>query len=105
MLLKDFTKRELEILQRGLHLLTVDESIIPDWEFSTLMGDSRAELAAMLDRWPPADGDASLIQNGLNNLLGYPHDHRADWDAYFGFTRSELIAVFDKWLGEASGYR
>jgi hypothetical protein len=104
MLLKDFTKRELEILQRGLHLLAVDESIIPDWEFSILMGDSRADFAAMLDRWSPTDGDTSLIQNGLNNLLGYPHDHRKAWDAYFGFSRSELVAVFDKRRGVASGY-
>jgi hypothetical protein len=35
----------------------------------------------------------------MNNLLGYPHDHREDWDEYFGFGRKDVQRIFAKLRG------
>ena len=85
----------------------------PDWEFSTLMGMSRDEVAQVLATWPETavltslDRDPDRVQEiavhaVLNNLLGYPHN---EWDLLstsLGTSRAEFRSLFDRWRGEPS---
>ncbi|NNF09289.1 MAG: hypothetical protein HKN74_03295 [Acidimicrobiia bacterium] len=54
------------------------DAIFPEWEFAALMGASRDDLRTVVEAWPeavdqPTDDQRSLVNNVLNNLLGYPH--------------------------------
>jgi hypothetical protein len=71
---------------------------IPDWEFSILMGVTRAEYAAVAARWPEVDRRAEDVRlsvlNGLNNLTGYPSDHEDQWDRYIPVARDALDGLY-----------
>ena len=67
-----------------------------DWEFSTLFGLTRSEVAAVLRAWP--DGDDPVVQdravaNAINHLLGYPHDDTESWDRYVRTPRDEIARL------------
>jgi hypothetical protein len=107
--LSDLSPTELKILHHCMQVTANDPTLFPDWEFFTLFGLTRAEFITVLDRWPDLDEsklDTRLaIQNSLNNLLGYPHQHHDSWEQFFPFTKRELAIVFAKWRGRASdGY-
>lgn len=83
--------------------------IIPDWEFSIVMGIQRGELLDVVDRWPDVDDSddtvSLAINNSLNNLLGYPHAYHSRWDDVLSVPKSEVARVFRKWRGKpASRY-
>jgi hypothetical protein len=79
---------------------------IPDWEFRTLMGVSRAECAAIAARWPDVDRRAEDVQlavlNGLNNLAGYPIDHGDEWDRYVPAPRAALHGLYARFKASLS---
>ncbi|MBJ6761897.1 hypothetical protein JGU66_14075 [Myxococcaceae bacterium JPH2] len=78
----------------------VEGPFFPEWEFQTLLGLSRAEVAAELATWPatgsPEDQDLA-VNNALNNHLTYPHRQWAEWPKYISVSEDEVDAVFARW--------
>jgi len=76
----------------------------PDWEFRTLFGIERRDVAEVLERWPDLDDarqvDALAINNSLNNLWGYPHRLEDHWSEFIDAPRNEVLRVFMKWRGD-----
>lgn len=80
----------------------VDGPYLPDWEFSTLMGLERAEVVAVAVAWPDPGGAPftfRAVNNTLNNLLGYPHNHWPQLAERVGADRSCLIEALARWRG------
>jgi hypothetical protein len=51
--------------------------IFPDWEFGTIFGIERGEVKEVLNAWPDVTEEDEVVSlvlnNAMNNLLGYPH--------------------------------
>src|SRR5437879_3131620 len=94
------TDREAGVVLRCVRA-AVDGPFFPEWEFHTLFGLRRAEVAAVAARWPDiddADEDVRLaINNSLNNLLGYPHDEPEAFRDRVGESVQEVERIFAKW--------
>ncbi|MEU4929539.1 hypothetical protein AB0G54_23980 [Streptomyces yokosukanensis] len=75
----------------------------PDWEFHTLMGFTREQIAAIVEAWPsfsePDDLD-DAVNNVLNTLLGYPHGCESRWHEYSSATPQQIARVLARWRGE-----
>lgn len=73
----------------------------PDWEFPTLFGLQRAEVAEIARAWPKVDESdervALAVNNALGNLAGYPHGHEQDWDRYLSVPSARLLAALQRW--------
>jgi hypothetical protein len=73
----------------------------PDWEFQTLIGfDRTAVMAAAASFVPttPLAGDlAVMLNNCINNLLGYPHGQDSAWSCWLSVTPLELETIFSRW--------
>ena len=73
----------------------------PYWEFHSLFGLEREELAQIAVAWPNVEGqDESVglaVNNCLNNLLGYPHCHAKEWSSFISVSVDEVAAVFERW--------
>ena len=82
----------------------VEGPFFPDWEFPTLFGLERQEVARVLAAAPQiddADEDVSLaINNTLGNLLHYPHGEVLAWSQFISVPESEVRRVFEKWKDE-----
>jgi len=93
--------------------LAVTGPYFPDWEFSTLIGLSREEVAEVLAAWPeatvttssesdPARVQESAVHGVLVDLLGYPH---GEWDLLSSelcVSEPEFRALFDRWKRDLS---
>jgi hypothetical protein len=82
----------------------VEGPFFPDWEFRTLMGVSRAEVAEVLHRWPDgpdAQTQDLAVNNVLNMLLGYPHGRDDLWPDFIAADRDEVRSVLERWRGES----
>ncbi|MEU8804948.1 hypothetical protein [Spirillospora sp. NPDC048819] len=76
----------------------------PDWEFQTLMGFTREELAELAAVWPAnadADDQDDAVNNVLNMLLGYPLDQQRRWHEYISVSPREVAGVLARWRGES----
>ena len=75
--LVDLDDRERDIVHRCLKVAADESAVFPEWEFATIFGLTRAEVAAIADRWPALDDSAedvrAAINNSMNNMLGYTH--------------------------------
>ncbi|MFI6316277.1 hypothetical protein ACIBG8_02095 [Nonomuraea sp. NPDC050556] len=60
-----------------------------EWEFETLIGYTRDEIAA----WPDVDAH-DAVNNVLNMLLIYPHGHRLPAPG------EEIAMALTRWRGE-----
>lgn len=73
----------------------------PDWEFFTLFGLEREEVAWVAAAWPDVDlSDERVwlaINNSIGNLVGYPIDHPKELSTYLSVSREELEAAFELW--------
>ena len=102
----ELTPRDREQIRAALGA-ACEGPFFADWEFQTLMGVTRAELANVLAWWadssgtrldePDSDLQATAIRNVLLNLVGYPLSEReiwvleADWDVDRGSV-ADLLA-------------
>ena len=72
----------------------------PDWEFGTLIGLTRAEVAELLATWPEA-ADSDLQDLGVNNillnLLAYPHGEDEALRRDVPVSRQELHVILERW--------
>jgi hypothetical protein len=102
--LSSLSEADREILHRCLRVAAEDQSVFPDWEFHSLFGLWRPEFQAIVDSWPNLDESSEEVElalnNTLNNLLGYPHDHHDDWDAYFGFGWQDVRRILTALRGK-----
>jgi hypothetical protein len=101
----------------GLALKAVSSGpYIPDWEKQLVLAADAELLAQVADEWPEALATATwetdpqllqyvLVNNVLNNLIGYPH---GQWDrlaSEINADRSALIELLGRWRGIApQGY-
>ena len=79
---------DLEVIA-GCLAATVNGPFFPEWEFHTLFGLVRSEVAEVAAAWPslprltpdwcasPEAFQRKAVNNAVNNLLGYPHGHHA----------------------------
>ena len=100
MLRSGLTDREAAVILRCLRA-AVEGPFFPEWEFHTLFGLHRAEVAAVAARWPNvsnAEEDVRLaINNSLGNLLGYPHGEPVAFKEPVGESAEEVERIFSKW--------
>lgn len=79
----------------------------PEWEFQTLFGLDRSEVARIAEAFSsatPLTGRVSLaVGNAVTNLLGYPHGQEAAWLQWLSVTPSELEAAYRRWRASSSG--
>jgi hypothetical protein len=61
------------VFARACLIAVTDSDILPEWEFATVMGITRAEANALLDCPPVAPAVRAAMVQAMNNLLGYPH--------------------------------
>jgi hypothetical protein len=98
MSLLGLTQKERDIILRCLRA-AVEGPFFPDWEFHTLFGLKRSEVAALLARWPALDDSDDEVRcaigNSLNNLLGYPHG--IPLEEWVGESESEVERISQKW--------
>lgn len=75
---------------------------LPDWEFQTLTGLERKEVAIIAKRWPDFDkhNDAVLlaVSNSMNHLHGYPHHKESELSKYLSVSEEQLREFSDKWF-------
>lgn len=80
---------------------TANGPFFEDWEFETLIGATRCEVAEIIANWPKTDKHPELvdivINNSINNLLGYPHGKQKEWTNYISISPSELQQFFIEW--------
>jgi len=76
----------------------------PDWEFHTLFGLHRHEVARIVAALPDIDDSEEsvslAINNAMNNLVGYPHGEDAAWPQFISVPESEVRRIFEKWRHE-----
>ena len=80
---------------------TVDGPFFPEWEFETLFGLSRTEVAEISSVWPNLDKTNPrvdlAVNNALGNLAGYPHGQEDIWEKFISVPPSRLIEVLELW--------
>lgn len=96
------SEEDLQVIKECLDAAVVGP-FFPDWEFSTLMGFDRNDVAAIAATWPETsdrDAQRDAVNNVLNLLLGYPHGHWSDWHEYSTATPEQIARVLARWRGE-----
>ncbi len=105
MTLTNLTEDEKQIIFECLKCVASGKVILHDWEFPIIMGVELEELQAIVDRWPDVDDSdqvvALAINNSMANLLGYPHEKRAEWDELMPVTQSDVAKVLSRWRGKS----
>ncbi len=100
MALSELSHQERDLLLRCLRA-AAEGPFFPDWEFHTLFGLQRSQVADIAALWPQIDdSDENVrlaIHNSFANLLGYPHDKREVIRELIGEPCDEIERVFSKW--------
>jgi hypothetical protein len=89
--------REIQLIGASL-AAAAKGTFFPDWEFETLFGMTRQEIACLAERWPHTTMDSiaeSAAINALVNLLGYPHGKADELRRTVG-DPEELTLLLDK---------
>ena len=72
-----------------------------EWEFQTLFGLQRNEVAAIADSFSlttALEGEVALaLNNAMGNLLGYPHGQESAWREWLSVSPEQLQVIFAKW--------
>jgi hypothetical protein len=96
----ELSDRDVDVIGQCLKAAALGP-FFPDWEFQTLFGLNRGDVAKIASEWPTVDRrNPSVwlaVANSMTNLLGYPHGLEAEWGRYISAPRSELEAIFRKW--------
>lgn len=100
MALKDLDAAEMDLVLRCLKCMA-SGGLIEDWEFETVMGVNREDLAAVAKAWPKVDESAQSVALAINNtfvnILWYPH--RQALEDLVSASEEEVQRVFAKWKG------
>ena len=108
MSLHQLTAKEKRVVLECLRA-SVEGPFFPDWEFQTLFGLRRQDVAEIFSRPKLDDADEQVslvINNAMNNLLGYPHGQGSVWRQFLSVPENEVQRIFDKWKhGRINGVR
>jgi hypothetical protein len=100
MSLQALTDAEKQVVFQCLRAAS-EGPFFPDWEFHTLFGLERHQLARIVAALPDIDdSDESVslaIHNAMGNLLGYPHRETAAWSQFISVSEAEVSRIFDRW--------
>jgi len=73
----------------------------PDWEFESLFGLSRAEVAAAVgsiaEPTNSTHAQRVALAGAVTNLLGYPHGCEADWAGWLSVSPADLEIAYATW--------
>ncbi len=99
----ELTEKQKKIIGECLDA-AANGPFFPEWEFSTLFGLERSEVAKIAKDWPNIDLDGAFvdlaINNALCNLWGYPIDKESAWDSLISVSRSEVGELLALYQGE-----
>lgn len=103
MSLANLDEGEREVVRECLRA-AVEGPFFPEWEFETIFGLKRDDVARVLQSWPELnEAEESVvlaINNSFNNLLGYPTRNKQEtWPKFISVSGIELARIFDKWKG------
>lgn len=77
----------------------IEGPFFPEWEFQTLFGLERADVARVARSWPNISAEDETVDlavnNALVNLTGYPHGE--DLNRFVSATPERLLEILDKW--------
>jgi len=97
------TEEEVKIIGECL-VATVEGPFFPDWEFATLFGLERADVASVMHYWPNVLGGdervALAVNNTLGNLAGYPHGE--ELSRFISAPPERLLEILRKWRRSAT---
>jgi hypothetical protein len=107
--LSDLSEEERCVVHDCLRA-SLEGPFFPEWEFTSLFGISRSDLAQVVAAWPQVDEQAETVRlainNSMNNLLGYPHGCERAWPEFLAVSRQEVERIYVKWCGRhARGLR
>ena len=99
---------DLPIIAACLHA-AANGPFFPDWEFQTLFGLERHEIAEMAERWPAIE-DSDRVKLAVNNalvlLVGYPHEEWSQWTRHIPVSPERVEETLERWreaMNEAPG--
>jgi hypothetical protein len=107
--LEHLSERERSVVLECLRA-SLEGPFFPEWEFRSLFGITRTDLARIVTTWPEIDERAEevalAINNSMNNLLGYPHGCEDAWSEFLSVSSGEVERIYAKWRGrEPRGLR
>ncbi len=95
--------KQQKIIKECLNAV-VNGPFIPDWEFATLFGCSREEVAEIYHQWPDVDMQSNqvkaVINNCFNNLTGYPLSNADKWPDFISVSGKKLKKIYEDWRKE-----
>ena len=101
MALLDLNDEEVTIVGQCLNA-AVEGPFLPDREFQTLVGCSRAEVQQLAMSWPLLGVDERSVEDTvvgvLNNLVGYPHGEESAWASFINVAPTVVSTVLEKIL-------
>jgi hypothetical protein len=96
--IQHLSKEDLKIVRECL-VAAVEGPFFPEWEFPTLFGLERADVAKVMQSWPNVSGDDKTVtvavSNTIGNLVGYPHGE--DLTRYVSATPEQLLEILTRW--------
>ncbi|MGW2394990.1 hypothetical protein ACWCYY_00380 [Kitasatospora sp. NPDC001664] len=87
------TPQELRTVQECLDA-AVHGPFFEEWEFQTLTGRTREEIAAVAEAWP-GEVDEEAVRSVLANLVCYPHG--VPWGRHISTPREEVRRLWLAW--------
>ena len=98
-IISKLSDRERQTIFECLFAAEQDE-FFPEWEFQTLFGMTRSQLADVREKWPEVDTTqpdvGAAIVNSMNHLLGYPHAQDGRWERYISVQPDGVQLTMDK---------
>jgi hypothetical protein len=106
MLSSGLDDRDKQIILECL-MAVVEGPFFPDWEFDTLFGFTRDEIAQLVAIWPEADFNDEEVRRAiivaLVQLTGYPHGEEEAWPRYISVSPSAVETLLIKYSREDAG--
>lgn len=100
------SEQDLRVIRECLKA-AADGPFFPDWEFDTLFGLTRSEVAAVAAAWPAVDASTEEVRRAvigaLGHLTGYPHGEEEAWGRYISVPPSEVAELLRRWRELAGG--
>src|SRR6185369_4728051 len=102
--LADLDEAERQAVLDCLQCVAAGFVIQHDSEFQTIMGVEVSVVKSVVAAWPNVDDSDDVVRlvinNSMNNLLGYPHGKHQEWERYNRVPLSEVARIFEKWRGD-----
>ena len=100
MSLSHCTDEDIRIIA-GCLKAVLEGPFFPEWEFSTLFGLQRVEVAEIARTWPMVDESDKrvhlAVKNALVNLTDYPHGEEQHWNRFLSVPPARLRDALQRW--------